>query len=157
MYNYALLCEDKDDYSEMKKFFKMAILLGDIESMTSLGYYYYNIDNYDKMKKYYLMAIEKGSTDAMIHLGHYYLVDKEKEEKGIRFYDMAIKNKNYKAYFELANYYNTKNNFDKCKEYYILYFENSDDEDYIILGISSLMNIVITNYIFNFIAYFIII
>jgi hypothetical protein len=145
MYNYALLCEDIDDYSEMKKFFKMAIHLGDVESMTSLGYYYYNIDNYDKMKKYYLMAIEKGSTDAMIHLGHYYLVDKEKEEKGIRFYDMAIKNKNYKAYFELANYYNTKKDFDKCKEYYLLYFENSDDEDYIILGISSLINIIITN------------
>jgi hypothetical protein len=145
MYNYALVCEDNDDYSTMKKYFKMAIELGDIESMTSLGYYYYNTDNYDKMKKYYLMAIEKGNTEAMIYMGHYYLVDKEKEEKGFKYYNMAIENKNFKAYFELANYYNTKEMYDKCKENYLLYFDNSDDEDYIILGISSLINIVILN------------
>jgi len=145
MYNYALVCEDNDEYSEMKKYFKMAIALGDVESMASLGYYYYNTDNYDKMKKYYMMAIDKGNTEAMIYMGHYYLIDKLKEEKGLRFYRMAIENKNYKAYFELANYYNTKDMYDKCKEYYLLYFENSDDEDYISLGISSLINIVIMN------------
>jgi hypothetical protein len=145
MYNYALVCEDNDDYSTMKKYFKMAIELGDIESMASLGYYYYNTDNYDKMKKYYLMAIEKGNSEAMIYMGHYYLVDKEKEEKGLKFYEMAIESKNYKAYFELANYYNTKDMYDKCKENYLLYFDNSEDEDYILLGISSLINIIILN------------
>jgi len=145
MYNYALVCDDEDNYSEMKKYFKMAIKLGDVESMASLGYHYYNTDNYDKMKKYYLMAIENGNTEAMIYMGHYYLIDKEKEEKGLKFYELAIEKKNYKAYFELANYYHTKDNYEKCKEYYILYFENSDDEDYILLGISSLISIVIQN------------
>ena len=61
------------NYSEMEKYYLMAIEEGDSNAMNNLGYYHQNITkNYSEMEKYYLMAIEKGSKHTINILKKYY-------------------------------------------------------------------------------------
>jgi len=67
MNNLAIYYHRIKNYDEMKKYYLMAIDLGNINSMVGLARYYDNIEkNYDMMKKYYLMAIDGGCVIAII-------------------------------------------------------------------------------------------
>jgi TPR repeat protein len=62
----------------MKKYYLIAIELGNDIAMQNLGKYYQFIEkDYDKMKKYYLMAIELGNNEAEDKLIRYYRTNKE--------------------------------------------------------------------------------
>ena len=76
------------NYEEMKKYYLMAIEMGDLNAMFNLGLYYKKIENYEEMKKYYLMAIEKGESIAMNNLGQYYQFIEKKYDEAIKYYEM---------------------------------------------------------------------
>jgi TPR repeat protein len=77
------------DYSQMKKYYMMAIYKCNYDAMNNLGNYYKNVEkNYKQMKQFYLMAIDKCNSNAMNNLGYYYKNDK------IEFYKELIKIEN---------------------------------------------------------------
>ena len=69
------------NYHEMKKYYKIAIDLGNVNAMFNLGVYYQYIKNYNEMEKYYKMAIGLGHSHAYANLVFYY------KEQG---YDMKL-------------------------------------------------------------------
>jgi hypothetical protein len=57
----------------MKKYFIMAIELGNSKTLYCLGTYYWKIEkNHKLMKMYYQVAIQKNNIKAMYYLGLYY-------------------------------------------------------------------------------------
>ena len=81
-----------EDYNEMKKYYLMAIELGNSSmSMNNLAYYYRAVEkNYNEMKKYYLMAIELGNSMAMNNLSYYYQTVEKNYNEMKKYYLMAI-------------------------------------------------------------------
>ena len=122
-------CKIKN-YNEMKKYYLMAIKLGNYEAMHNLGnYYQYTEKNYNEMKKYYLMGIEcsidvlikenyKISNESlqysMYNLGCYYYDTKNYDEMK-KCYLLAIKLNNSDAMIRLRFYY-------RVHEEYILHY-----------------------------------
>ena len=61
------------NYDLMKKYYDMAIVLGNSDAMIYLAIYYQYIENnYELMKKYYMMAIKLGKPYTYIDLLRYY-------------------------------------------------------------------------------------
>ena len=70
--------EVEKNYSEMKKYFELAIKYGCVEAMVNLAYYYEEIEqDYEKMNQYYLMGCEHGDIESMENLESFYF-DKSK-------------------------------------------------------------------------------
>ena len=124
------------DYEEMEKYYLTAIDKGSTNdsAMVELGLYYQykkkdygNLKNiYIQMKKYYLMAIDKGNTTAMYQLGLYY--KNEDKSKMEHYYSMIInksnkftdKNKLKEIITDLAEYYESINNYEQMKKCYLM-------------------------------------
>jgi predicted DNA-binding WGR domain protein len=60
MFGLAKYYEKQNDYSNMVKYYLLAIEQGNIASMTNIGLHYEIQKDYDNMLKYYLIAIDKG-------------------------------------------------------------------------------------------------
>jgi TPR repeat protein len=102
--------EIEKNYDQMKKYYLMAIDLGNSDAMNNLAYYYYTKDDFEKMEKYYLMAIELGNSNAMKNLATYYY-EKNNFEKMEKYYLMAIELGNCYAMNSLATFYYNKHDF----------------------------------------------
>jgi TPR repeat protein len=92
------------EYDLMKKYYIMAIKLGNSMAMNNLGYYYKEQKEYDSMKKYYMMAIELGNSTAMFNFGDYHEHQKEYDLMK-KYYIMAIDKGNPSAMYNLGDYY----------------------------------------------------
>ena len=107
------------DSELMKKYYLMAIDLGQKSAMNDLGYYYHFTEkNYDLMKKYYLMAIELGNYTAMNNLSHYYRYIERNHEMMKKYYSMAIESGYDEARIALS---------DIKKYYYLGIYKNKRD------------------------------
>ena len=111
------------NYDEMKKYYLMAIELGNIYSMNNLGHYYETIEkNYDKMKKYYLMAFENGNNNGLYYLMEYYRLYntnnyKELEDILLLYFEKG----NKEVIIYLAKYYEKfEIDYDKMEKYYLI-------------------------------------
>ena len=94
------------DYEKMKKYYSMAIKLGNSNAMNILACYYDDIEkNHKKAEKYYLMAIELGDSNSMYNLAHYYNHVEINHELMKKYYLMAIELGNSCAMNNLAHYY----------------------------------------------------
>jgi len=70
---YGVYYRIHKNYDLMKKYYLMAIEMGNSNAMNNLAVHYETVEiNYDLMKKYYLMAIDNGSLSAMDKLMLYY-------------------------------------------------------------------------------------
>ncbi len=125
----------KKDYVMMKKYYLMAIELGNSNAMNNLGLYYEKIEkDYVLMKKYYLMAIELGETNAMNNLGLYYYIKKDYELMK-KYFLMAIELDNTNAMINLGFYYGEiEKDYVRMNKYYLMNIElgNLNDINYII-------------------------
>ena len=93
------------NYDEMKKYYLMAIYMGNIEAMANLGNYYQQIElNNENMIKYYKMAIDNGYYEPLLVLKKYYEEIEDYEEMKKYFY-IAINNGNIYAMEGLGNFY----------------------------------------------------
>ena len=110
------------DYELMKKYYLMAIDVGDSYAMYNLGNYYKYIEkDYELMKKYYLMAIDVGDSDAMNNLGNYYQDVEKDYELMKKYYSMAIDDGNSDAMINLATYYqDVEKDYPEMKKYYLM-------------------------------------
>lgn len=92
------------DHENMKKYYLMAIELGNDMAMLNLGIYYQNIKDNINMVKYYLMAIERGNDIAMCYLGLKYqeIKDYKTMEK---YFIMSIERGNDSSLEYLAEHY----------------------------------------------------
>ena len=98
--------EVKQNHSEAKHYYLMAINGGDINAMNNLACHYENVrKNYKKAKNYYLMAINSGNAIAMNNLAYYYLIVEKNYVEAERFFSMAIDNGNLKSISCLAYTY----------------------------------------------------
>ena len=96
----------KTDYVLMKKYYLMAIELGNSSAMNSLGWYYKNTEkNYVMMKKYLLMAIELNNSKAMNNLGVYYFEVKKDYVMMKKYLLMAIELNNSTSMNNLKLFY----------------------------------------------------
>ncbi len=110
------------DYVLMKKYYLMAIDLGDIDSMINLGTYYECVEkDYELMKKYYLMAVELDDIDSMIDLGLYYENVEKDYELMKKYYLMAIDLGDSIAMNNLGLYYECiEKDYGLMKKYYLM-------------------------------------
>ena len=113
------------NYPQMKRYYLMAIDLGDSEAMLNLGLYYQDIEvDPELMKQYYLMVIEKGNSTAMNNLGYYYECTEVDPELMKMYYFMAIERGNSAAMFNLGHYYRYIEPIYKLmKRYYLMAIE----------------------------------
>jgi cell division protein FtsB len=74
----------------MKKYYLMAITLGNKAAMFNLASYYCDCKKYKKMKKYYLMAIDKGDVNAMFYLGYHYYENKKDYTNAKKYAEMGV-------------------------------------------------------------------
>ncbi len=118
----------KCDYYLMKKYYLMAIELGNSIAMRDLGYYYqYDEPNYYLMKKNYLMAIELGNLKAIHYLSYYYKDIEKNYDLMKKYYLIAIKLNDSCAMCKLAEYYKyIEKNYNLMKEYYLIAIEFND-------------------------------
>ena len=113
------------DYSQMKKYFMMAIELGNSWAMNNLGYYYQYIEkDYPQMKKYYRMAIELGDCSETLYylenycdtVEFYHLLNKCVNKND--FINCKIKelekNKKVFKYINKIRLFKNLNNYKKC-------------------------------------------
>ncbi len=113
------------DYELMKKYYLMAIELGDACAMNNLGLYYEKVEkDYGLMKKYYLMAIELSNSYAMNNLGMYYKNVEKDYELMKKYYLMAIELGNSSAMNNLGwHYEKVEKNYGLMKKYYLMAIE----------------------------------
>ena len=120
---------ESKNYDLMKKYYLMAIELGDAKCMDNLGYYYQHIEkDYEMMKLYYTMAIENNHINAMYNLGVYYQFTEFNCELMMPLYLEAIENGHVKCMDNLGYYYqyNVKD-YKLMKKYYLMAIENGCD------------------------------
>ena len=113
------------DYEQMKKYYLMAIDLGNSDAMFNLGFYYYNIKDYEQMKKYYLMAIDLGNSYAMYVLGLYYNNIKDYEQMK-KYYLMAINLGNSDAMFNLGFHYCEIEDYEQMNKYLLMAIDSGN-------------------------------
>ena len=117
------------NYSEMKKYYKMAIDKGDDNAMNRLGCYYSGIlQNHDKKEKYLLMAIEKENILAMYNLSEYHRTITKNYIEMEKYYLMAIEKGDQDAMFLLACYHETKKNYTQMEKYLLMAIEKGDTD-----------------------------
>lgn len=109
------------NYEKMKKYFLMAVNLGNVYAMINLGNYYYARENDSrKMKKYFTMAANLNNADAIIGLGDYYKY-KKKYKKMKKYYLAAFNLNNFSSIIRLGDYYRyIKENYQKMNKYYLM-------------------------------------
>lgn len=133
------------------KYYKLASEYGDIDSMVKLACYYQIRKDYDNMYKYCLMAFENGNIDAIIDLIkscyskadvrtalmlESILIDKNSTaslrklaeyyrythyEWSEKYYQMAIKQNDIKALYELGSLYLLYKKYQKMMDYFLRY------------------------------------
>jgi TPR repeat protein len=126
----------KKDFDLMKKYYLMAIDLGNVDAMDNLGYYYQNTEkNYDLMKKYYLMAIDLGSAFAMNNLGSYYCDIIKEYDLMKKYFLMAIDLGHVTSMNNLARYYRyTEKDYDLMKKYFLMAIDLGKSDSMVDLG-----------------------
>jgi tetratricopeptide (TPR) repeat protein len=77
---------------------------------------------------------ENGDVDSQMRLGDHFRFKENDFEKAIKYYSMAAKQGNIKAYVHLAMYYSSKGDSKKSKEYYLKAAEGGNAEAQCILG-----------------------
>lgn len=126
----------EQDYDSMKKYYRMAIGQGDVQSMISLAdyyeyhsYYYGYTNPYEDTRSeslmvlYRLMAIDKGCTISMCKLAKYKNSICESEDMK-KYYLMAIDKGCVEAMYGLAKYYKEMEDYDMMERYYLMASEN---------------------------------
>jgi len=105
------------DYDNMKKYYLLAIEIGDSSAMNNLGLYYFEQGDYKNMIKYYLLSIEKENIYAILNLARYYKKkgDFENMEK---YYLMGIEKGESESMRELGDYYQEKSDYENMVKYY---------------------------------------
>jgi TPR repeat protein len=104
----------------------MAAKKGSSAAMHNLGVYYDELGDCESIViKYYKMAANKGFSLSMNELGLYYETKKDYKNM-LKWFNLAIKNKNIKAMRNLAIYYNEKHDYDNMIKYYTMAAEKND-------------------------------
>ncbi len=122
----------KKNYSEMKKYFLLAINLKDTNAMNNFANYYGCIKKYDKMKKWILIAmtIDSSDFDTFHNLGYYYECIKN-YNKMLKWYLISSKYGNLNSMNYLGHYYESIKNYDEMEKWFLMAIE---------LGCSDAMN-----------------
>lgn len=115
--NYGHYYKFRKDYTNMIKYYLIAIDNLDSSSMNSLGLYYMQVEDYTNMMKYYQMAISNGDLCAANNLAIYYQKIKD-HDNILKYYQMAIEQNNITAMFNLGYYYYKLKNYDMMLKYY---------------------------------------
>ena len=117
------------NYKLAKKYYLMAIELGNSDGMNNLAIQYKCIEkNYDLCKKYYFMAIELGNEKAMNNLAIYYDEVEKDLKLAKKYYLMAIKFGNKNAPRNLGLCYSEKGKNEKALKFYMIQPEKSIHE-----------------------------
>lgn len=77
---------------------------------------------------------ENGDVDSQMSLGDHYRFAENNLEKAIKYYSMAAKQGNIKAYVHLAMYYSSNGDSKKSKEYYLKAAEGGNSGAQSVLG-----------------------
>ncbi len=136
--NYAIAGYyfNKKEYSEMKKYYLMAIKQNHTNAMYCLALYYIKeTSNTEMALKYMKMAIEQNNTLAMIWIGDYHRYVCENYTDMMKYYLMAVKNGNSDGIINIANYYkDIKNDHQATKRYYINAVEKGNHKGMFLLA-----------------------
>ena len=110
------------NYTLMKKYYVMAIEVGNVRAMYNPGMYYKDVE-----KKYLIMAMELGDTCAMNNLGWYYKIVEKDYDMMKECYVMAIEKNDAAAMYNFGLYYQSvEKNYDLMKKYYLMAIELGD-------------------------------
>ena len=115
-----------NNYAECKKYFKMAVDLGDIDALYNLGSYYICIENNEEeMKKYWMMAIENNCPVTSYELAEYYHI-KGDIDNMMHFLNISINLKSSTAMLYMAKYYCSINSINNAQKYYLMAIDNNN-------------------------------
>ena len=105
------------DYDNMKKYYLLAIEIGDSSAMNNLGLYYLEQGEHDNMMKYYLLSIEKENIFGILNLARYYKSQKDYDNMK-KYYLMGIEKEEDTSMKELGEYYEYEKDYINMIKYY---------------------------------------
>jgi TPR repeat protein len=138
MCDLAEYYRDKHDYTNMKKYYLMAIKHNNTMAMRELASHYgYVENNFDELQKYYELAIKHNDVEAMYEFAEYCcenINDEEENALSEKYYLMAIEHNHVEAMYKLAECYRNREQHEKSIKYYLLAIEHKYVEAMFELG-----------------------
>lgn len=114
------------NFSEVEKYYLLAIEKGNIKALFHLAFFYHNhVGSFEMAKKYYLLAIEKGDTLATYNIALLYQHQGIYEEAE-KYYLISIGKGDITASNNLAILYRSQEKYDKAEKYLLIATEKGD-------------------------------
>jgi uncharacterized protein len=140
----ALYYYNIKDYDKAKKYIDLALNIYDATTdenyiLLNAGDYYEEIEHdYEKAKQYYMMAINDNNMENLIPLGRLYQYKIKDYDEMLKCYQKLIDGKFYAettAMMELGLYYQSINDYDNMKKYWLMGIDKGNTNCMYYLGL----------------------